>query len=319
MRRVIPGTWVAVALLGFVVAAARAQALDPQALYLRAAPAVAVVKTGEDGRRGLGAAFVLQPDGWLLTAAHVARGAQEIVVEVGGTAHPGRLVGYDARRDVALLRIAPRRLLPTLPLGSVDRVRPGDPVATIGHPGGRVRVMTVGTVTALRDTLPGFVPGIMVRFRGAVTRGNSGGPLLNARGEAIGLVVATSVEEGVRSGLAVSADAIRAVLPLLRAGARFERAWIGIAGAPLDPQTALPQGLPVRAGALVLEVVPRSPAAAAGLRGGDVIVAFDGEPIRSWEDLLVAVSTRTPGEGVRLRVVRGSRTLEVRVVLGVRP
>ncbi|MDR7439269.1 MAG: trypsin-like peptidase domain-containing protein [Armatimonadota bacterium] len=317
MRRGLPRILGAACLVGFLLSATWAQGFDPQVLYQRAAPAVAVVETEEDGRRGLGAAFAIQPNGWLLTAAHVVRGAEEITVGLNAARYSARLVGYDARRDLALLHLAPRRPVPSLPLGSAVRV--GDPVATIGHPRGRVRVMTVGTVATLRDTLPGLLPGIMIRFRGEVTRGNSGGPLLNARGEAVGLVVATTFERGTRSGLAVSADAILAVLPALRAGARLERAWIGIAGETLEPLTAMQQGISAREGVLVLEVVPGSPARAAGLRVGDAVVAFDGEPIRTWEDLLVAVSTRKPGEGVRLRVVRGSRVLEVRVILGVRP
>ncbi len=316
MRRVAP---VALILAAVLLHAAHAQPFDPEALYLRAAPAVAVVEAEGDGRRSLGAAFAIQPEGWLLTAAHVVRTAQEITAELDRTAYPARLVGYDARRDVALLRITPRRPLLTLPLVSTDRMRLGDPVAAIGHPRGRTRVMTVGTVTELRATLPGLLPGIMIRFRGEVTRGNSGGPLLNARGEAVGLVVATSFEEGVRSGLAVSSDAILAVLPALRTGARFERAWIGVAGTTLTPDAALHRGIAARVGALVLEVVPGSPASLAGLRVGDVIVAFDGDPVRTWEDLLVAVGTRTPGQSVRLRVVREDRVLEVRVTLGVRP
>lgn len=296
-----------------------AQGLDPQALYAQAAPAVAVVGVAENGRRGLGTAFVIRPDGWLLTASHVARGADQITVELGGTTYPARLVGYDARRDLALLRIEPKSRLPALLIAGTGRLRVGDPVVTIGNPQGRTRVLTVGTVTEIGATLPGLLPGIMVRFRARVTRGNSGGPLLDARGEVVGLVVAAGSSGGELSGLAVSGDAIRSALPALFSGARLERAWIGIAGATLVPERARSMGVPVGAGALVLEVLPRTPAAQAGLRPQDVIVALDGEPIRTWEDLLVAVSTKQPGQVVHLRIVRGAQVFERSVTLGVRP
>jgi len=319
MRRALLATIALVIGLLSAVAGSRAQGLDAQALYAQAAPAVAVVQVAENGRRGLGTAFVIRPDGWLLTASHVARGAEEITVELGETSYPAHLVGYDARRDLALLRIEPRGRLAALTVVGTARLRVGDPVAVIGNPHGRTRVLTVGTVTEIGATLPGLAPGIMVRFRGQVARGNSGGPLLDARGEVVGLVVAAGSAGGEPSGLAVSGDAIRAALPALLSGARIERAWIGIAGTTLLPERARSMGIRAERGALVLDVLPRTPAAAASLRPQDVIVAFDGQPIRTWEDLLVAVSTKRPGEVVRLRIVRGTQVFERSVTLGVRP
>lgn len=310
------------ALLGAILtvaAGSAAQSLDPRQLRAQAAPAVAVVEVAEDGRRGLGTAFGIRPDGLLLTAAHVARGAEEITVELGGVTYPAQLVGYDARKDLALLRITPRTSIPVLTVVGTDRIRVGDPVATIGNPRGRARILSTGTVEEIGATLPGLLPGIMIRFRGLVTSGNSGGPLLTSRGEVVGMVVAARTEDGVPGGLAVSGDAIRSALPALLAGVRRERAWIGIAGTTLLPSRARSMGIRAEAGALVLQVLPGTPAAASGLRAGDVIVALEGEPIRTWEDLLIAVSTRSPGQPVRLRVVRQDRTLEIRVTLGVRP
>lgn len=319
-------TALAVAVALALPAAAQTASFDPAAIYARAAPAVAVVRTVHDGRTGVGTAFAISPDGHLLTAAHVARRADRITVtSPGGRPQAARLVGYDARRDLAVLGVEADRPVPHLRV-SDEHVRVGDPVAVIGTPRGRPGVMTVGEVLDTDTTLPGLVPGILVRFSAPVAPGSSGGPVLNARAEAIGVVVAASTRPGATGGLAVSGPTISASLPSLLEGARTERAWIGIVGTSVTPELAAERGLPVTRGVLVVEVVPGSPAFRAGLRGGadngaggDVLTALDEAPLGGMEDLLRAVGERVPGQRVRLRVIRGERVLNVELVLGIRP
>ncbi|HEV8339602.1 MAG TPA: trypsin-like peptidase domain-containing protein [bacterium] len=295
--------------------AAPASAFDAQAVYALTAPAVTVVRGIQEGRPVLGSGFAVDAEGWILTAGHVARTAADLRVEFpdAGT-FPAQLVGYDARRDLALLRVSALRRLPAL---SVARdVALGEPVAVIGAPRGRRGVMTTGQVVGISSSLPGLVPEIMIRVTADVAPGNSGGPVLNGRGEVVGLVVASN-REG--HGLAVSGPIIGSALSGLRAGARIDRAWIGIAGRTLTPAQARERGVAVDRGALILDIVEESPAARAGLRAGDVIVSLDGAPVDEWSELLQAVAVREPGRTVRVTIVRGSDQVQVEVTLGIRP
>ncbi len=290
-------------------------AFDAQAVYALAAPAVIVVRGLQDGRPVLGSGIAVDADGWILTASHVARTATDLRVEFPEAGiFSAQLVGYDARRDLALLRVAASRRLPAL---SVARdVALGEPVAVIGAPRGRRGIMTTGQVVGVAASLPGLVPEIMIRVTAEVAPGNSGGPVLNGRGEVVGLVVASN-REG--HGLAVSAPTIGGALSGLRAGTRIDRAWIGIAGRTLTPAQARERGVAVDRGALILEILEEGPAARAGLRAGDVIVALDGAPVEEWGELLQAVAVRQPGGTVRVTIVRGSERTQVDVTLGVRP
>ncbi len=307
--------------------AARSQALPAQALYERAAPAVALVRTVQDERVGTGTAFAVSRDGWLVTAAHVVRRAERIGVEFErGHPLPARLVGYDARRDVAVLRLG-RGLPPgVLHFADPSALQHGEPVAVIANPRGRPKVLTAGVLLDVGLTLPGLVPGIFIRVSAAVAPGSSGGPVLNSRGEVLGVVVAVSARPGAEGGLAVSAPVVVQALPALMAGARVERAWLGILGTTVTPELARERGLGASRGVLVVEVVPDGPADQAGLRGdaangtpGDVIVSLNGQPVDTMEDLLGLLAEREPGERVRLRVVRGGRAVDITLVLGVRP
>jgi serine protease Do len=316
--------------LGFspsLAPAASAPTLDERAVYERAAPAVVVVRAVADGRSGVGTGFLVDPgaqragrapagtEALVLTAAHVVRGAERLLVEFPeDRALPAELVGYDAWRDVALLRIYPERPLPALPLASTAGLRPGEPVLVIGTPRGRPGVLSRGAVVEVGATLPGLVPGIMLRLSAPAAPGSSGSPVLTLRGEVVGMVVAMS--RGSES-LAVAGSVLLALLGDLQQGARVERAWLGVAGRTLTAAEARARG--VRSGVLVVAVVSGSPAARAGVREGDVIVRLDDEPVAEWEDVLWAVGRRTPGEAVRLVVVRGGATRTLEVVLGVRP
>lgn len=307
--------WTSVA-TAVLPATAQTTALDPQTIYERAAPAVGVVRVMVGGRTGIGTAFAIDREGLLLTAAHVARGAADVAIELPREQRvQARLIGYDARRDLALLRVMAPAALPTIEVAG-DGLRTGEPVVVIGTPRGRPGVMTVGEIVAPQASLPGLARNTLIRINAPIAPGNSGGPVLNARGQVVGLVIARGSDG---AGLAVSSGTILASLPALREGSRVERPWIGIAGRPLTPELVRERGLGVDSGALIQDIAPGSPAAASDLRPDDVIIALDGEPVTSWEDLLGAVAEREPGQRVRLTLMRGSARLDVQVTLGVRP
>ncbi|MDR5709263.1 MAG: trypsin-like peptidase domain-containing protein [Armatimonadota bacterium] len=311
--------------LGALSGILRAQPADRHALFERVRPAVAVVRTFSEGRRATGTAFFIQPH-VALTAAHVVRGRDQIFLEPwSGGEREASLVGYDARRDVAVVRTngAP---LPFLELVDSAGLRPGDPVAVIGSPRGRPITLATGHVLATGATLPGLVPGILIRTSVPLVPGHSGSPLVNLHGQVVGLVIAVSNRPGEEGGLAVASAVVRQVLPELLGGIRRERAWIGIVGMTLGPELALRRGFPVRRGVLILDVVPHSPAEAVGLRAdrpegppGDVIVSADGREITQWEDLLLVLGDREPGQRLRLGIARGGERLQVEVVLAARP
>jgi S1-C subfamily serine protease len=219
---------VSVAVGALLAAAATAQAtLDAQAIYDRAAPSVAILRVAANGRSATGTAFAFDAGGHLLTAAHVVRGADRIRVEfVGQPAADARLIGYDARRDVAVLHAASAQ--PSLEMDEADALIAGDPVFVVGAPRGRPLTITSGQVLANGTTLAGLAPGIMVRNSAPIQPGHSGSPLLDGRGKVVGVVVAISTRQGEEGGLAVSGSAVRETLPALLAGARRERSWLGV-------------------------------------------------------------------------------------------
>lgn len=297
--------------------AAAGPAPDPQAILVQVSPAVGVVG-GVVGTRPIsGTAFVIDREGWLLTAAHVARSAEKLRVELPGMAAlDARVIGYDATRDLAILRVNPPSPLPALEMAS-EALNVGDAVAVVGAPGGLPDRVTTGQVLATRVSVPGLARDIFVRISAAVRPGVSGGPLLNSRAQVVGVVVATSLDRSRgRDGLAVSEETIRAALPQLRQGARVERAWIGIAAGPM--REGRPNAGPDQ-GAIVREVMPQSPAAAAGLRPGDVVVEFEGSVIHTWSELVAALGQRQPGQSVHLVVLRDGNRVDVTVKLGARP
>jgi S1-C subfamily serine protease len=327
---VIRWAWVLVAAaLAFAASAgppaAGSSVFDPHAVYQRAVPAVATVRVQAGRGMGIGTGFLVDR-GLLLTAAHVARTAESIAVEFGDApATDARVVGYDARRDVAALRVVSPIGAAPLEVVETESVQSGEPVVVIGTPRGVPRVMTTGEVRATNVTFPGLVPRIMILFDAGVAPGNSGGPLLNARGQVIGIVVAGTTR-GTGGGLAVSGSTVRTSLPGLMGGARVERAWMGITGTGVTTDLARERRLTVDHGVLVLAILPGGPAEAAGLRGamsdgppGDVITSINGDPIGDWEGLLDVLATREPGERLRLGIVRGSEHHTASLVLGARP
>jgi serine protease Do len=299
-----------------VSAAPQTLALNPRTIFERAAPAIGVVRAIVEGRSGTGTGFVIDQSGLVLTAAHVVRRASDVMVELPGMRPlQANVVGYDTRRDLALLRIPVLARFRTVEVVNGE-IRAGEPVVVIGTPRGRPGVMTVGEIVAPRASLPGLLRDILIWISAEVVPGNSGSPVLNHRGKVVGLVIANAAD---RSGFAVSGDTILTTLPELRKGARIERPWIGIAGRSMSSELSQERQLTVEHGAWIQEVLSRSPAAIAGLRSDDVIVAIDGQAVRDWEDLLDGIAARGPGQRVLLTIIREDIQLNREVILGIRP
>ena len=329
---------------------------NPSEIYNRLSPGVVTVislftdkATPGGGEGGLGSGFVLDGNGYIATNAHVVLGeapkfdrAKQVYVEFAdGNRVPGKIVGVDLNADVSLLKIDPQGLtLTPLQLGQSSKLSVGAPVAAIGSPFGEEQSLSVGVISALdRDieSLTQFRVGNAIQTDAAINRGNSGGPLLDSRGRVIGInsQIKSSSGGGEGVGFAVPVDVVRRSLDQLRAKGKADYGFLGVSASPLYPQLAQRLGLPVDRGALIANVQKGSPAAKAGLsagkgkiqfqgqqdipRGGDVIVAVNGQKVTQTRDLPELIGFKGPGEKVRLEVVRGKERRTVTVTLAPRP
>jgi S1-C subfamily serine protease len=270
-----------------------------------------------NGRRvsGGGSGVTVTPDGYVLTSAHVVEGAD------GGTASfvDGReldfdVVGTDRLSDLAVLRVAADDGVPAT-LGDADRLQVGQLVVAIGNPHGFAGSVTAGVVSALGRSLPtaaGRIVENVVQTDAALNPGNSGGALADPAARVVGINTAVA---GVGLGLAVPINETtrRIVGALMREG-RFRRAYIGIAGGPRPVPPRLVSELGRRSAVEIVEVVDGSPAAAAGLRPEDLIVALDGIPVSSAGDLQRLMTEERIGETLTVTVVRQGAPIEVDVV-----
>jgi S1-C subfamily serine protease len=270
-----------------------------------------------NGRRvsGGGSGVAVTPDGYVLTSAHVVDGAD------GGTAAfvDGReldfdVVGTDRLSDLAVLRVATADLIPAT-LGDADRLQVGQLVVAIGNPHGFGGSVTAGVVSALGRSLPtaaGRIVENVVQTDAALNPGNSGGALADAGARVVGINTAVA---GVGLGLAVPInETTRRIVGALMHDGRFRRAFIGIAGGPRPVPPRLASELGRRNAVEVVEVVDGSPAADAGLRPEDLIVALDGTPVSSAGDLQRLMTEERIGRRVRATVVRQGAPMDVELV-----
>ena len=284
------------------------------------APSVANLRISRRTRRGPaaggGSGVVITPDGYLLTSAHVVEGARQPVRAsfTDGSEVEVRVVGSDPLSDLAVLRAESARLT-TAELGDAARLRVGQLVVAIGNPNGFAGSVTAGVVSALGRSLPTRagrnvrIVDDVIQTDAALNPGNSGGALVDGRGRVVGINTAVA---GVGLGLAVPINATtRQVVSTLMRDGRVRRAWIGIAGGarPLPPRTAALLG---RDRAVeVVEVVDGAPAAQAGLRPEDLVVAVDGAPVRGVDDLQRLMTAERIGTPCELSVVRDGRVRAV--------
>jgi S1-C subfamily serine protease len=287
---------------------------------------------------GAGSGFLIDTDGHILTNYHVVQGAQTIQVTFGDhSTYKARFIGADSVNDIALIQIdAKGRKLVPLQLGDSRTLEVGQRVLAIGNPFGFQSTLTTGVVSSLGRTVQTgentFIDEA-IQTDAAINRGNSGGPLLNSRGEVIGINSAIYSPSGTAAGIgfAIPINTARRVAEDLIEHGRVRRAALGAEGRTLWPDLAQALGLPVEHGVLIESVSSGGAAAKAGIRGGnrivlaglrelriggDVIVGVNGEQVNSRSDLNLLLNRARPGEAVTLTVIRGGRKMDVRVTLG---
>jgi S1-C subfamily serine protease len=316
-------------------------------IYRQASPAVANIVTRAVQYdyfmdavpvEGAGSGFVIDPQGHILTNYHVVEGAQTIEVTLGDQSHyKAKYIGADTRNDIALIQINPgSHKLVTLPLGDSRSLLVGQRVLAIGDPFGFQSTLTTGVVSSLGRTVQTgdntFIDEA-IQTDAAINRGNSGGPLLNTHGEVIGINSAIYAPSGTTAGIgfAIPVNTARRVAEDLITQGRVRRATLGAEGRALWPELADALQLNVQQGILVERVISGGPAAQAGIRGGnrtvlaglqelsvggDVIVAINGKPIASQMDLSLVLNRASPGDVVRVTIVRAGKKMDVSVKLG---
>ena len=322
-------------------------------LYERVSPGVVslLVENGQGGSTGSG--FVIDRQGHIVTNYHVVEGATDVEVDfLFGLKVRGKVIGTDLDSDLAVVKVdVPEDVLVPLPLGDSDQLKVGQTVVAIGNPFQLNGTMTLGIVSAKGRTLESlrqaesgsfFTAGDIIQTDAAINPGNSGGPLLNLNGEVIGVnrairttgttITGDPVNSGI--GFSISSNIVRRVVPELIATGKYDYPYLGISSrSNLTLRMIEELGLPRQTGAYITAVTPGSPADRAGLRGGsrptsftglpaggDLLVAIDGQPVMTFDDLLsYLIKNKQPGDKVTLTIVRDGQEKEVDLTLGKRP
>jgi serine protease Do len=271
-----------------------------------------------DPDRGSGSGFIIDSAGHILTNHHVIDGAERITVKLAdGRSFRASVVGADPPTDIALIKIAATERLPSAPLGDSSTLRVGEWVCAIGNPLAYEHTVTVGVVSFIGRKLFDASLDHYIQTDAAINFGNSGGPLINSRGEVIGINSAISWRAS-NIGFAVPINQAREILPQLKADGRVSRGYIGITLKDLDPDLRESLELGDANGALVLEVADGSPGDRAGIRTYDLILSVDGEAVTSNDELIREIAARPPGSVARLQVLRDRQERTVQVKLAER-
>lgn len=270
----------------------------------------------------LGSGVIVSDKGYLLTSNHVVQGADEILVALrDGREAVAQLVGSDPETDLALLKI-PLADLPVIRLGNGSPVDVGDVVLAIGNPLGVGQTVSMGIVSATGRSHLGIATfENFIQTDAAINRGNSGGALIDTRGNLIGINTAILSSDGSWQGIgfATPTSVAKAVMSDLIEHGRVIRGWLGVTVQDITPNLATTFGLEEVRGGLISEVVRTSPAHQGGLRAGDVLVGINGEPVQDGYESMNIIAGTKPGTKMVLNVIRNREALDLEVLIGTRP
>jgi serine protease DegQ len=277
---------------------------------------------GIEPQRGLGSGVIVSPEGYLITNNHVIEGADDIEVQLAdGRTAVAQVIGSDPETDVAVLRIRLDRL-PAITFGDVGRLQVGDIVLAIGNPFGVGQTVTSGIVSALGRTQLGInIFENFIQTDAAINPGNSGGALVDTQGYLVGINTAIFSRSGgsLGIGFAIPASTARQVMESLIRDGSVTRGWIGVEPRDLTPEIAQALRLPVTEGVLITGVLQNGPAAAGGIRPGDVVQRIGDTPVANTSQLLAAVAALKPRSTAAIGVQRGGQPLVIDVIVGQRP
>jgi serine protease Do len=266
----------------------------------------------------LGSGFIIDSAGYIVTNNHVIDGANKITVTLDdGSSHPAKVVGRDAKTDLALLKIDADKPLPYVAFGESGKEHVGDWVIAVGNPFGLGGTVTAGIVSAHGRNINAGPYDDFLQIDAPINPGNSGGPLFNQSGQVIGIDTAIYSPTGgsVGIGFAIPSDLASQVVAQLREHGKIERGWLGVQMQPMTPALAKAVGLSKDNGVLVNEVQPDSPASRAKLAQGDVILTFNNKPIKEPRDLAMAVASAHSGDSAKVTYWRDGheQTAQVKI------
>lgn len=281
----------------------------------------------EEVVKGLGSGFIIDRSGIILTNAHVVEGADRVTVSLkDGRTLDGEVKGVDSVTDLAVVKVKEDNL-PTIPLGDSSALEVGDWAIAMGNPLGLDNTVTLGIVSTLnRSSAQAGIPDKRLDFiqtDAAINPGNSGGPLLNEKGEVIG--INTAIRNGAEGiGFAIPINIAKRIYPQLEQGQDISHPYLGVQMVALTPELARennkdinsPMQLPEIDGVLVVQVLPNTPAAKGGLRRGDVIIEFNGEPVTQADKLQSLVENSSVNQAVSIKIQRGNQTQTLSIKLG---
>ena len=270
----------------------------------------------------VGSGFIVDGDGHIVTNNHVVAGARSIRVRLhDGDSFEARLLGRDAKTDLALLKIDAGRALPFVEFGDSDKIRAGDWVMTIGNPFGLGGSVTAGIVSARGRDLRGGSLVDFLQIDAPINQGNSGGPAFDAAGKVIGVNASIYSPTGgnIGIGFAIPSNDARRVIAALKADGKIERGWLGVQIQPVTPDIAESLGMKEAGGALVTSLVEKGPARDAGLKQGDIIVKWDGAAVEKFRDLPRLVAGTSQGKVVEVAILREGKKMTLPVTTGSMP
>jgi serine protease Do len=273
-----------------------------------------------------GSGFIIDANGTIVTNNHVVKDAKTVSVTLDdGTQLPARVIGRDARTDLAVLRVDAGRKLPYIELGNSDNVKIGEWVVAMGNPFGLGGTVTAGIVSARGRDIGSGPYDSFLQIDAPINRGNSGGPLFTQDGRVVGVNTAILSPSGgsIGIGFAIPSDTVKTIVADIEKSGHVTRGYLGVEAQPISPAMVsalkLPKAAADKEGALVASVSPDSPAAKAGIEPGDVIVAVDGKTVGTPRDLAVDIAAVAPGQPAKLDVIHDGQTKNMTVAVSTLP
>ena len=269
-------------------------------------------------RQGLGAGFLIESDGTILTNNHVVENADKLMVTLDDhTVVAGKILGRDPKTDIAIIKIDRKTALPVAPLGNSDRLAVGEWVAAIGSPFGLDNTVTAGIVSAKGRAIGDGPYEDFIQTDASINPGNSGGPLVDMQGNVVGINSAIFSRTGgnIGIGFAISINLVKELLAELKSKGRVARGWLGVAVQRLTPELAASLELTRTSGAIIAGVNQSGPAAKAGLKIGDVIRSYDGREITESSRLPIFVARTPAGKTVSLGIIRNGKEMTLKATI----
>ena len=276
------------------------------------------IPEGEFRQKSLGSGFIISKDGYIFTNNHVIEKADEIMVKLSnGKKYDARVIGKDAKTDIALIKIKPADSLPVVEFGDSERLRVGDWVIAIGNPFGLEQTVTAGIVSAKGRVIGSGPYDNFIQTDASINPGNSGGPLFDLKGKVVGINAAI-IAHGQGIGFAIPINMAKGILPDLKTKGKVTRGWLGVSVQDITEEIAKSLKLKNTRGALISDVFKGDPADKAGIKAGDIVIEIAGRKIKNTHELLQIVASFPVGKKVEAKVFRNERVKVFNIVIAER-